>query len=97
MAQSQVLQINGSERTKDREQSGEEYRERKLHRKRELRNNYNFHLRRRFEVFREAQFHTAEVDEKYPHRLTSQNSGVTSEVPRISSLLGRLAGVSPER
>jgi hypothetical protein len=36
VAQSQVLQLKGSARTKDREQSGEQYRERKLHRKREL-------------------------------------------------------------
>jgi hypothetical protein len=36
VAQRQVLQLEGSARTKDREHSGEEYRERKLHRKREL-------------------------------------------------------------
>ena len=46
-----VLQFEGGARTKDRGQSGEECRKRKLHRKRELCNNYNSHLLKHFDVF----------------------------------------------
>jgi len=51
VAQSQVLQLEGSARTEDRGQSGEECRERNEHRRRELWRKYKSPPLRHFEIF----------------------------------------------
>ncbi len=52
VAQSQVLELDGGTRTEDREQSCEECRERNEHQRRIMRERYNSHRLRQFEVFK---------------------------------------------